>query len=504
MNDDLQQALQQARQHFDAGACDAAAALCRDLMRRFPGAVEPCLAMAEVERARARPRALLEALREASARAPDSLELHRMLGDACMAQEDFEGAAASYRTLRRMQPHNGDWVARLAIALQQCGHLDEAIILHREVLAGTPDSPQAHFNLGTALKRRHDFAGAEHCYRRAVALAPDSPPLRMSLASLLVETSRFEEAVTELQWILARVPGAADPLHLLSYAFKKLSRGDASMAAAQRLVDLTGASLESLVALSAAQLTAAAYVDALATSERGLAMEPANRNLLSDRAIALSALGDAAAARALFDTQHLIRIEDLQAPAGFGGVEAFNAALVHHVASHPTLDFSGLSLSCHEGATSDEVFVPPLGPLQDLMDAIRAAAGRYQRALPAVMPGNTWTGALPDIADMALSGWVTRLRSQGYQHGHIHPTAWLSGVYYVSLPPEVSDRGDAGWIEFGRAPYFYADADQGDIVPVQPRPGRLVLFPSYFYHRTIAFQSEHERLTIAFDFRLDA
>jgi hypothetical protein len=32
----------------------------------------------------------------------------------------------------------------------------------------------------------------------------------------------------------------------------------------------------------------------------------------------------------------------------------------------------------------------------------------------------------------------------------------------------------------------------------------LVLFPSYFYHRTIPFDSDHERVTIAFDFRQPA
>ena len=31
------------------------------------------------------------------------------------------------------------------------------------------------------------------------------------------------------------------------------------------------------------------------------------------------------------------------------------------------------------------------------------------------------------------------------------------------------------------------------------REGRVVLFPSYFYHRTIPFESDEQRISIAFD-----
>jgi hypothetical protein len=34
---------------------------------------------------------------------------------------------------------------------------------------------------------------------------------------------------------------------------------------------------------------------------------------------------------------------------------------------------------------------------------------------------------------------------------------------------------------------------------VQPTPGTLVLFPSYFWHGTIPFNTTDERITVAFD-----
>jgi hypothetical protein len=38
---------------------------------------------------------------------------------------------------------------------------------------------------------------------------------------------------------------------------------------------------------------------------------------------------------------------------------------------------------------------------------------------------------------------------------------------------------------------------------LEPRPGRLVLFPSYLWHGTTAIHEAEPRLTIAFDVVLD-
>jgi hypothetical protein len=34
---------------------------------------------------------------------------------------------------------------------------------------------------------------------------------------------------------------------------------------------------------------------------------------------------------------------------------------------------------------------------------------------------------------------------------------------------------------------------------VKPKPGRLVLFPSYMWHGTVPFTTDEARMTIAFD-----
>jgi uncharacterized protein (TIGR02466 family) len=100
----------------------------------------------------------------------------------------------------------------------------------------------------------------------------------------------------------------------------------------------------------------------------------------------------------------------------------------------------------------------------------------------------------------ALRAWGTVLDSGGRQAPHIHPLGWLSGVYYAGLPAGMIEAGgQAGWIEFGAPPDRFAVAAPAATRAVEPRPGRLVLFPSYFHHRTLPFAAEGRRISIAFD-----
>ena len=93
------------------------------------------------------------------------------------------------------------------------------------------------------------------------------------------------------------------------------------------------------------------------------------------------------------------------------------------------------------------------------------------------------------------------MHDQGHQLPHIHPGAWLSGVYYVKIPEVIrgDDEDRVGWIEFGEPPADMVAPTEHPLWLEQPVEGRMFLFPSYFYHRTVPFSSDEKRISIAFD-----
>jgi Tfp pilus assembly protein PilF len=96
--------------------------------------------------------------------------------------------------------------------------------------------------------------------------------------------------------------------------------------------------------------------------------------------------------------------------------------------------------------------------------------------------------------------WSVRLNAQGFHSCHTHSRGWISSAFYAALP-SISDIGapPAGWINFGTPPPELG-LDLSAYKCIEPKPGRLVLFPSTMWHGTIPFV-DGERLTMAFDIR---
>lgn len=93
--------------------------------------------------------------------------------------------------------------------------------------------------------------------------------------------------------------------------------------------------------------------------------------------------------------------------------------------------------------------------------------------------------------------WSVRLPGSGFHSNHVHPAGWLSSAFYVALPEAMGGEEKQGWLTLG-APQAELGLDLAPSRSIEPKPGRLVLFPSTMWHGTIPF-AEGERLTVAFD-----
>ncbi len=129
--------------------------------------------------------------------------------------------------------------------------------------------------------------------------------------------------------------------------------------------------------------------------------------------------------------------------------------------------------------------------------AIIEAVRDYVAALPPFDAGHPLLGT-PRNHLLFAGSWSVRLAAQGFHVVHTHPLGWISSAFYVSLPAvDAMGPAPAGWLELG-APPPDLRLDLPAYATVEPKPGRLVLFPSTMWHGTVPF-NDGERLTIAFD-----
>jgi uncharacterized protein (TIGR02466 family) len=103
-----------------------------------------------------------------------------------------------------------------------------------------------------------------------------------------------------------------------------------------------------------------------------------------------------------------------------------------------------------------------------------------------------------------LSAWVNVNRSGNFNKMHVHPASTWSGTYYI----DAGDPVDAG----GGAPIHLFDPCSGrstsflphivpDSIYINPKPGLMVLFPSYVPHMVFPHAGTGPRISIAFNLR---
>lgn len=463
--------------------------------------------------------------------APQDAGLLTLLGEALLETEAFEEALYRFDSALRHRPDSAAARQGRALALRGLDRQEEALNELRALeKAGLQHFSLAH-NLGNVLSDLGRLEEAEAAYAQALTLNPDygpsysnlartrwclgddarflepfetafaegrlAPPLvKAYLDALLAvgERARFDDARSRFPASVLAEPALQDTL-----ARAAAAAGDFPEAFQHHRKALADAEPPLQWECHAAQteLLAGQPGQAAARLERALARDPGNGFLLAYLAVAWTLTGDPRAETLL--AKDLLITKDLGVPPGFESLSAFHAALKTELEEEHTARQHPFEQTLR-GGTQTQGNVLRLGhpaisalryqlerAVEDTLATLRSRSG------PAPHPAFTVPGA------WRFSGaWSVRLKPQGFHTMHVHPMGFYSAVYYVEAPPEDPQDPKAGWLQFGPPDLALPTA-----IPVRetraPEPGRLVLFPSYFWHGTQPFTLGSHRTTVAFD-----
>lgn len=426
---------------------------------------------------------------------PGSAEAHGILGHLERRRGRPAEAEHAYRRATELAPDIvGAWV-NLAGLLVDLYRPDEAEPPFRRAIALAPDAPGLRNALGEVLEDQGRFDAAEAAYQAAIDRAPEFVAAHVNIGNVRQRTARFAEAADAYARALdfdAAAPGVHNNLGLVLH---KLGRLDEAEAALRRAVDNAPDDAIAHYNLACVLLKRGDAAAALGACDACLARQPGNGSALSLKAIAYGHQGNSTAADRLMDYDGLMAHVRLTPPPGYADMAAFNRALAAEAQAAPTRYTEAGSDVARQ---TRDLFVKPPPALAAFERLIAEAVQQHMSTLMADS-GHPFLGAIP--TGWNLTAWATILQEVSEpQISHLHPTAWLSGVYYVDLLDVVQQSGDhGGWIEFGRPPPFVHAAPTHATTVIRPEEGLLLLFPSYFYHRVLPFVAERPRISIAFD-----
>lgn len=382
----------------------------------------------------------------------------------------------------------------LGHALYQDDRLAEARRTLDAALKRFPFDPQ--LNDAAARTRWVDGAGDSFAddFLAAVAAQPENLPLRYKCIDLLRLAGKQETAERLIREILVRLPNDISAKAFLGVLLDETDRLEEALPLLQDTV--RAVPNEAMLRLNLSHVLmrmgrAAEAMEHIGWIRRG---HPSMQIGISYESLALKQLGDSRYDWLCNYDRHL-KIYDIDPPNGFATIADFNAALaarlrsLHDASAHPLeQSLRGGSQTSHNLIFADD---PLLKSYFQALDApIRAYIGEL---------GNDSTHPMEQYKSSGyyLSGcWSVLLRANGFHVNHTHPNGWISSSYYVSLPSQMGEQNHEGWIKFGEPRWPIPGC--GIERTIQPKEGRLVLFPSYYWHGTIPFSSG-TRLTAPID-----
>jgi tetratricopeptide (TPR) repeat protein len=440
-------------------------------------------------------------------------------------------AVAHYRRSLQRLPDDPVASHSLAVALQAAKQAEESERLVRQTLSRTRPTASLHFTHARSLISLERFEEAELALRACISLAPQHAEAHNSLTQLVwMRTGDIVKATATLDEALARhanddalratkaalLQGAGDAHGAYACLADRVARPDtppvllirAGMAAVEFDPEIAlglgnRASAAQPNNLTVRKLLCSAYLGlgdgtkALAESSTLLQATPDDQYLIAMQTTALRLLHDPRYEVAC-DYERMLRSTLLETPPGWSNLQSFLDELASHLtALHNPHGFRLLYQSLREGTETTQDLSASEDPvIQALFHAFAAPIARYREQI------GTGTDALRrrNRGTTRFNGsWSVRLHRGGYHTSHVHPRGWISSACYIQLPDSMrAAPSSEGILSFG-APGMLTRPKLDAECSIRPEIGQLVLFPSYFWHGTLPFQSEQPRLTVAFD-----
>ncbi|OHC75793.1 MAG: hypothetical protein A3G18_12585 [Rhodospirillales bacterium RIFCSPLOWO2_12_FULL_58_28] len=201
----------------------------------------------------------------------DALRHHR--------EGNLRQAEAGYRRGLAGQPDNPQAHYNLGIALKQQGRPAEAAISYRQAISLNPDYAEAHNNLGGALRDLGKPEEAASAYGKAIALRPDYAEAHNNLGNALTDMGKLEDALACFYQAVALKADYAEAHYNIGNTLLKMKKPEAAADAYRRAVALKENFPDAYGNLGNAMKDQGRFEEAAAFYQKAIDLNPNNAEL---------------------------------------------------------------------------------------------------------------------------------------------------------------------------------------------------------------------------------
>ena len=417
---------------------------------------------------------------------PEYADVHSNLGNTLHELGKLEEAETSHKKAIAIKPEFAEAFSNLGNTLHELGRLEEAEISCRKAIAIKPDLADAHSNLGGTLKDLGRFEDAEVSCRKAIAIKPEYAEALSNLGNTLQELGRLEEAETSYKKAISIKPEFAQAHYNLGILLYETERYDQATKIL-KLIKYKNSQSYLLRCLYLQDKKTEFYelLDYL-TSQGDV--DPIIGSLTCRAEIKYGLIKSNSFCQDPF--KYVLKI-DLSKSYDFSNTFINPVTTILKQNKRP---YRLQKLLTNGSQTPGNLFDIEPDLTDEIEKTIRIEIEKYRTYFKDSEEGfiKKWP------AEYSLKAWLINMKSGGKLRPHMHENGWISGSIYINVPPKLTPDSGNLVVCIDDQDYLVDGRTSNEKI-IDVTTGSLCLFPASLLHYTIPFESEEERIVLAFD-----
>jgi len=474
-------------QYYKDGDNNAAEMLAVSITEKFPKHQLSWKVLASVLKTKGELFRSLEANEKVVEINPGDAEGYNNLGNTLIQLGRFNEAEESYKRAIEINPDHHEFHNNLGFAYRSSNKFDESIISYKKSIVLNPGFALSYINLGGSLKAVGKLKEAEESYKKSIAVAPKNSESYTYLALVLRDLGRYSEAETNYRKAIALKPenfSAHYHLGIVLFEFRHYKEAAKHFQLSNNVAHSKSFALKCFY-LQGEKSIFYEQLDSMIAEGR---VSPVIGSLSCRSEIRY---GIKRSNPFCNDPLKYILKTDLTKEYDFKNIFIDEAK---SILNDDTLSPKDQGLITNGYQTTGNLFDRKGTSIARIHDIICLEVEKYRAHFKDSDEGviTNWP------ANYSIHGWLISMKSGGELASHMHDNGWLSGSIYINIPPKLkSDSGNLVVCIDDEKYETMGSKNQKESIDVVT--GNLCIFPSSLLHHTIPFESEEERIVLAFD-----
>ena len=418
---------------------------------------------------------------------PNSADAYYNLGIIFKELKEYQKAKSCYEKADNIQPNNTIIQTNLGIIFKDLGENQKAKDCYEKAIKINPNNAKAHYNLGVIYKDSGELQKAKICYKKVIEINPNEQETHNSLGIIFQELGEYQKAKDFYKKAIEINPNYGDAYYNIGQLLHESGEYHLAENYLKKAIQIRPGDIRASNSL----LTNLYKMNnqSILFEELDSIINEGKMNAVIGSICSRSEVKYGVKKENPFCNNPLDYVlkKNLNEKYDFKNVIV---KCVNNILKDDSISNRVQKLITNGYQTAGNLFANRDFDTNEIQKIIKIEIEKYRLSFKDSKEGfiKNWP------TNYNLNGWLISMKKGGKLSAHMHDLGWLSGSIYINVPQKSELESGNLVVCIDENENKNENKKSIDVVT-----GSLCLFPSSLLHYTIPFESDENRIVLAFD-----